>query len=308
MYLYIYHFCGKIEAENKILIKEEFALDKDDSKKNKLEENLNDDSANLQTGTDEKENIILPRKRNIVKNTQLSIVFGVFLAAFITAITWSLFFNQSVIGKWYYINNGEYTETFDSPTGTSDEPEIITQEYTQRVCYEFKENGECVVTLGTMSVVGQYNLYSADESKMLTAAVAYQYTPLLYGSYTYEIKGNALTGKKLIISASGSEEELVLEEGEGENPLEKFRDFKGDDRLTGTWRDDDIGIEYKFTSDGYFTRSSDDGLIIEHTYTIIDDGVIMAKYFGDDEQNYSYNYSFDADNNLIINDTVLKKI
>lgn len=280
---------------------------KDDSKKITADKKNLTDSITEETAAEE-EKPLLPRKRKIVKNVRLPIVFGIFLAALITALTWKLFFNQTITGTWYYINDGEYTETFDSPTESSDEPEEVTHSYTQRVCYEFNDNGECIVTLGTMSVVGQYDLYSTDDSRMFTAAVIYQYTPLLYGSYNYRIEGNSFTKKKLVISAAGSDEELTLQEGEGESPLKPYDDFKGDDRLKGTWRDDDVGVEYEFTADGYFTRRSDDGLIIEHTYSVIDDGVIMTKYFGDTEQNYSYTYSFDDDNNLSINGTALKKI
>ena len=280
---------------------------KDDSQKIRDEENLTNHITENEPESEE-EKPLLPRKRKIVKNVQLPIVFGIFLAVLITAVVWSLFFNQTITGTWYYINNGEYTETFDSPTESSDEPEEIVHEYTQRVCYEFNEGGECIVTLGTMSVMGQYDLYSTDDSHMLTAAVIYQSTPPLYGSYNYKVEGNAFTGKKLIISAAGSDEEITLQEGKGENPLTPYEDFKGDDRLVGTWRDDDVGVDYTFTADGYFTRSSDDGLSIEHAYTVIDDGAIMTKYFGDSEQNYSYTYSFDDNNNLSINGEALTKV
>lgn len=272
---------------------------KDDSTKITDEENLSES---------QEEKIILPRRRKIVKNVQLPIVFGIFLAALITIVTWQLFFNQTINGKWYYISNGEYTETYDSPTESSDEPEEATHKYTQRVVYEFNEGGECIVTLGTMSVVGQYDLYSTTDSRMFTAAVIYQYTPILYGSYNYRVEGNVFTGKKLVISAVDSDEEITLEEGEGESPLEPYEDFKGDNRLVGKWRDEELGIEYEFTSDGYFTRSNDDGLVIEHTYSIIEDGVIMTTYFGDSKQNYSYVYEFDDDNNLSINGSLLTKL
>lgn len=279
---------------------------KNNSKKATAEENLTDSITEEKTAEEKK--TLSPRKRKIVKNIQLPIVFGIFLAAFITAVVWNSFFNQTITGKWYFINSGEYTETLDTPTESSDEPSEIVQEYTQRVCYEFNDNGECIVTLGTMSVVGQYDVYATSDSRMFTAAVIYQYTPLLYGSYNYRVEGNSFTGKKLIISASGSDEEITLEEGEGESPLKPSDDFKDDDRLKGTWRNDDVGVEYTFTPDGYFTRSSDDGLIIEHTYTVIDEGVIMTTYFGDTQQNYSYVYEFDDNNNLSIGGTVLTKV
>lgn len=308
IHLYIWCFCGKIESNGNLIFyyKEDITLAKDNS--DNIKDSENNNSLESQENSVDKKTEVLPRKRKIVKNVRLPIILSVFLAAFITAVVWGLFFNQSIIGKWYYIQNGEYTETFDSPEESADEPESVTQKYTQRVCYEFTEDGECIVTLGTMSVSGDYNLYSTEGNNMFTASVAYQYTPLLYGSYNYNIKGNAFTKKTLVIYSSDSDDELVLEEGEGENPLEKYDDFKGDDKIVGTWRDDDQGVEYKFTNDGYFTRSGDDGFVIEHVYTVFEDGVLMTKYYGDAEQNYSYTYSFDADNNLILNGTTLKKI
>ncbi len=281
-------------------------MEKNDSQMNEdikdVEDNKESDAPEEQIKT------VLPRKRKITKNVRLPIMIIIVLAAFLTAVVWTLFFDQTLIGKWYYIEDGSYTESFDLPTESTDTPDSVTHNFTQRVCYEFTDDGQCIVTLGTMSVKGTYNLYSTDNSNMFTALVSYKDTSLLYGSYHFKITGNAFKEKKLILSTQKSNEELVLTEGEGENPLRKFDDFKGDDKIVGTWYDETNDITYEFTSDGYFTRSSGDGLSIEHTYTIFEDGVILTRYYSDSEQSFSYMYKFDADNNLVIDDNTLKKI
>lgn len=281
-------------------------MEKNDSQK---DEDIKEAYDNMESESpDEQVKTVLPRKRKIIKNVRMPIMILIVLAAFLTAVVWKLFFDQTLIGKWYYIDNGSYTESFDLPVESTDAPDEITHDYTQRVCYEFTDDGECIVTLGTMSVKGSYSLYSTDSSNMFTAFVSYQETSLLYGSYHFKITGNAFKEKQLILSTPQSDEELVLKEGEGESPLRKFDDFKGDDKLVGTWYDETNDITYEFTSDGYFTRSSGDGLSIEHTYTIFEDGVLLTRYYSDTEQSFSYMYTFDADHNLVINDETLKKI
>ena len=270
-----------------------------------------DDNNNQDLSPNEQAKIILPRKRKITKNVRFPIMLAIFLTAFLTGIVWKLFFNQSLIGSWYYIEDGEYTETFDLPKdidSTTDAPDKVVHNYSQRVCYEFTDRGECIITLGTMSVKGSYNLYSTDNSNMFTAVVSYQGTSLLYGSYHFKITGNTFSEKQLTLSTPKSDEEIVLKEGRGESPLKKFDNYKGDEKLVGTWYDKSSDTEYQFTSDGYFNRRSGDGLSIEHTYTIYDEDIILARYYSDTEQSFSYKYSFDDDNNLVLNGETLEKI
>lgn len=293
-------------------------LDEDKNIENALEQNcgaaesVNEDFEETEkndNAVEAKEAVLKPRKRKIVRNCQLLICVVVVAALFLILAGWKLFFNQSLVGTWHYNNFSEYTETYDDPTATPDGVTSETTEYSQRVCYEFTNDGRCIVTLGTMSVTGQYSLYAAEEGNMFSAVVYYNYMPLLYGSYKYEIKGNIFTGRKLVITDTSTGEKLELEQGEGENPLVPIENTNIDDRIVGTWKDDTYGATYNFGKDGYMTLDNGDGMVVEQVYTVDEeDGFILVKYVGATEQSYSYIYSFDDDGNLNLNDSVLKRV
>lgn len=277
---------------------------------NEVNEEVQDDDSrnNVQTESSKTEKPVLPRKRKIIKNYQLPVTIGIVLVALLTVVVWNLFFDQTITGSWHYIKDGSYTETYDEPTATPDGVASVTTDYSQRVCYEFTQDGECIVTIGTTSIAGQYALYTTEESRILSAYVFNNYTAVMYGNYTYEVKGNIFTGKKLIITDMYSGEAIELEEGEGESPLTPFEKAELDDRFTGKWRDDERGLTYEFTSDGYLTITTDDGMIVEHVYTIVEEGSMLVKYYGNSENSYSFVYSFDDDDNLTFNGYALEKI
>lgn len=256
--------------------------------------------------TAKEEKPILPRKRKIVKNVQLPITFGIVLAAFLTLFVWKAFFNTSIVGTWYYIHDGEYTETLNNPSETGDTAEH-TNSYSQRVVYEFNEDGSCTVTLGTMSIMGPYSTYQTEDGNVLSASVYYQYTPLLYGSYSYAVTGNIFTGRTLTIFDSEGEEDVRLKSGEGKNPLTRYEDEQLDERLTGRWKDSEYEEYFTFTDDGHMIIEVENQLKIDHVYTVFDEGVLMTKYYADTEQTYSYNYSFD-DGVLIFNGNKMEKV
>lgn len=228
---------------------------------------------------------VKPRKRKITKNIQLYVTICIAAAALVFLLGWRLFFNQSIIGTWNYTIDS--TETPDS-AATADEATAG-----QRVCYEFTEGGECRVTLGTMTAVGDYQLSSdKEEGNLVTISVFYNYSPILYGMYSYETTGNAFTGRTLLLNNVYYEEKLELESGEGEYPIAPFTDAKLDERLNGRWYDAENDIIYTFSSDGKMIRETGDGLTVEHYYTIMDEGTILARYASSNEENQTYLYEF----------------
>ena len=272
----------------------------------KAEEAAEDTEPELADSVTENEKPLLPRKRKIVKNNQLAISLCLVIVALAVLFVWKAFFNHSLTGKWYYVHDGEYSETLDDPVASNDPIEQVTN-FTQRVVYEFDDDGTCSVTLGTMSVTGGYSTYQTEDGTVLSASVYYQYMPLLYGSYKYDITGNIFTGRKLIIHGTDSSSDIVLEQGEGQNPLKRYEDEKLDERLTGKWKDPEFEQYYTFTNDGHMIIEIEGRLRIDHVYTVFDDGLLLTKYYADTEQTYSYSYSFD-DGDLSINGTKLMKI
>ena len=247
-----------------------------------------------------------PRKRMITKNNQLVISFFIVICALLTLFVWKAFFDNSLTGQWFYVHDGEYTESLDDPIESNDPIEMVNK-YSQRVIYEFMDDGTCSVTLGTMSVTGSYSTIQTEDGNMLSASVYYQSMPLLYGSYRYNLSGNIFTGRKLTIFGSDSIYDIVLEQGVGDDPLQRYEDEKLDERLTGKWKDSTYNQYYTFTDDGHMILEINDRLKIEHVYTILEDGVILTRYYADTEQTYTYNYSFE-DGELTINGSKMLKV
>ncbi len=285
---------------------EHSSKEKEETDDNENEENdLKTSDEELESELKSSEKTILPRKRKIVKNIRLPFVIFIFAAALLTVVIWKCFFNQSVIGSWYYIAEGEHIETYDAPE-SSDEPESVSTSYSQRVCYTFGEDGSCKVTLGTTTVEGSYSIYSIQGGNIIAPMVVYQYTPVFYGTFDYEVTGNIFTGRKLLIHDDYGET-LELEPGEGENPLSQMENFIAEEQLVGTWRDEEYGLTYTFTEDGFLTSKSDDGLTVEYAYTKFDDGYLIVKCYGNGEQADYYTYEF-TDNKTYINGSLVEKV
>ena len=255
---------------------------------------------------DAAEKPLMPRKRKIIKNNQLAVSFCIVLVIMASLFVWKSFFNQSLTGKWFYIHNGTTSETLDDPIASNDSIEQVN-DYSQRVVYEFTDDGVCSVTLGTLSVRGTYSTYQTEEGNVLSANVYYQSFPLFYGSYKYDLSGNIFTGRKLTIYGSESEYDIVLEPGEGANPLERYEEEKLDERLTGKWKDAEFDQYYTFTDDGHMIINIEDRLSIDSVYTVFDDGLLLTKYYADTEQTYSYNYTFENDE-LTLNGNKLVRV
>lgn len=288
----------KMDDSKKVFLK------KDDLKKtgktNEKPQDGTEQSASDNTANEEKP--VMPRKRKITRNIQMWVTAGVACFALLFLIVWKLFFNQSILGVWNYNIEGSYTETFDIAE-SDDMPSEIETQYSQRVCYEFTDQNECIVTLGTMSVPGSFEMASTEEyGNVVSIYVAYNGSPVVYGSFKYEITGNAFTGRKLkLTNVSYDDDVQTFERGEGEYPITPFEGANIDDKLTGSWYDETNALTYEFTSDGKMIRTSDGGLCVEHYYTIMQDNVILAKYAVDSEQSETYGYEFKDDRLYIDN-------
>ena len=251
---------------------------------------------------------IPPRKRKIIKNNQLTVVLCITIAAVLTAVIWSMFFNRDITGTWYYYHTGTYTETKDIPSKeTTDQPEIHT--YTQRVSYNFDDDNICTVTLGSMSVKGPYQIYDTGAEPILAVGVYYLDTPLFIGNYNYKVSGNVFTGKKLTLySSEGSASDLVLDKGEGEFSLKPFENAKLDEKIYGRWKNSEYDQYFTFKDDGHMILELENKIVIDHVYTIMGESTILTRYEADSEQNYSYYYNFDDEGSFYINGAKMIKV
>lgn len=253
---------------------------------------------------------VLPRKRKIVKNNQLLVSACITGAVLLILLVWKLFFDQGVLGQWHY--------EVELPLETSDTADMAAAENAETsdqatavrsIVYDFQKNGTCKVTYGTMSVIGTYQVASTEDmGNIISANVYYGYSPVFYGTYKYTVKGNIFTGKTLVLENAYYDDDVqTFEKGKAKELLTPYADKKLDERLTGKWYDSENDITFEFTNDGEMYRSSSDGMTVRHLYTIMQDNIIMTKYFNETEETYTYGYEFQGDD-LYIDGFVMKKL
>ena len=237
---------------------------------------------------------VKPRKRRITKNIQMYVTASITGAALLFIIMWGLFFNQSLIGTWTYEVLPE--ETADSAS-TADEAAA-----SGIVAYEFKKNGECISTYGSMSINGTYQIASTKENGNVVSIST------LYGTYAYKITGNAFTGRKLeMTNLYFDDDELVLKKGRIKDPLTPYENAKLDERLNGKWYDAENDITYEFNEKGEMFRTTSDGFVVRHYYTVMQTNQILAKFCAQFEDSRTYGYEFDGET-LYIDGFVVTKM
>ncbi|MBQ3418013.1 MAG: hypothetical protein IJH32_09320 [Ruminococcus sp.] len=161
--------------------------------------------------------------------------------------------------------------------------------------YEFKDDGSCVMTIGTIDNIGAYY-----KSQTETGDSIYinQYYGMFAGEYNYTITGSRLLGnQKMILETNGYEYELT-QVGSKENLLEKPVDFIPNEELLGEWEYliPEYGVSYTFTfnKDGTMLYNQADTVIYTATYTVDDENVHMT-FFTNEEQTVDLPYHFDGD-------------
>ena len=252
-----------------------------------------------------KEKPVLPRKRLITRNVQLLVSVVITAAVVLFTVTWKVFFDNTIFGQWHLDIPNDQSDTADVP-----QEEETSDEAVPSINYEFTKDGECIVQLGTMKVEGTYQLGSSEENgSLLSASVFSGNSPIFYGTYGYDVKGNPFTGRRieLIDLYDTDADPMTLEEGNVEVELTPFEDFKTDEKILGKWYDDIDKIVYEFTDDGYMIRTVTGGMEIKHAYSVMDDGYLILKYIMDTEQIMTSSYRVDG-SFLYIDDVKLTKI
>ncbi len=260
------------------------------------------DSDEEQTNTEnEKESKELkPRRRKIIKNNPFPILIAMVLILAVCLVVWKFFIDSTIVGTWYFLDEYEAVETYDSAYVDDETGEVVetvdsaTVTYTPRVVFEFREDNVCVETQGTTSIYYYYTLTEDDDGNDLVAIYTFDSDgEMSYSGFYYEIHGNKLTGRTLVFSTDSFEQEL--QEGEGESPLEYFDDFTGDDELYGDWVNEEYGITYTFDESGFMTYYYEGYLYIEFAYTVSGDNVLAVRYYSEDEVTDAYVYYVDGD-------------
>ena len=244
------------------------------------------------------------KKQPILQKTIL-VSIAILLAFLASFLVVKCFFNTSIVGTWLLDSEG---------TATSDEATLGEKEK-YNVYYTFNSDGEVITTSGTAKSYATYTLQQNEEG---TSTV----TAGLFGGLTvdYRIEGNAITGRKLIISYNGEDVFTFKSAHLTETKIEPPKDFKVDEKLLGKWYDGSGVSEehyynvYEFMSDGtclidsaqydYYTGTITP-IKINATYVIADDQITVT-YKMVDENNQlqdvvdAYPFAYDEENDVFV--------
>ena len=235
-----------------------------------------------------------PAPKKNKKLLQLPIIIGIVIvaAAAITLFVIKAFFDTSIVGTWIE------TVPLTSDTSSSDEAANFD------VYYTFNNDGTLDYTVGTMSWNGTYTV-STDKSGNQTLERVLNGSQM---SCNYAVSGNMFTGKTLELYTSTSDEKAELKSGNVVKPeLKVDKDFKANDKVTGTWTYDNgyAKMTYKFNDDGTVEINQSDSVKAEGTY-LIKNNTIIIKYYYTDEVEMDVAYSVES-NGLKLNDILYTK-
>lgn len=238
-------------------------------------------------------------------------------AACIFAVTliffagWKCFFDTSILGAWKTTYNITSTDSETKKETTR------TEEYT----FTFNNDSTLTFHYGGMTLNGRYSLSDGNNGKN-QINISITETQQKYAFY-YDVSGNVFTGRTLSLTDKdglliNDENKTKIDcdfitennqkyyicrfgQGEGEDKLPKYDDFKADDKLTGSWlyKSDDYKQSYYFDKDGTFEILSYD-MNIKGAY-MVENGKIKMHYYainyvaGNHDVEFELNYSIKDD-------------
>lgn len=169
--------------------------------------------------------------------------------------------------------------------------------------FTFKDDGTAYMTIGSMTVDGQWAYDTEAETPTIEVSVYYFFN----GTFTAEVKGNALVGKTLTLgNESGPLYEFVSSSVPEMLP-EADDKAKMDDTVTGVWYNEDSGNFYTFNADGTcLVEQPGAYLTIEGRYSIEEDKIVLT-YIASEEVETDLTYSKNDDGTITIDTLIYKK-
>ncbi len=215
--------------------------------------------------------------------------FCIMLVAVLFVSAYFLFFNRNVKGVW-----------------TTDQNDVHT-------VLNFKENGVVEMTIGTITIKGDYKILDDADSDndeqasnsndhRINISIVYSTTSFMYGDFTYDITGNFFTGRTLKLT-DDSNNSMTLESGKKETILKPDADRKYTKKLIGVWENENM--TYTFTEDGFMYLDLN-YISFECSYS--DNGEkIVAQYYTPEETSVNIDFAFQGDDTVVIDGLVFTR-
>ena len=236
--------------------------------------------------------IILSKKKKTLLQVPIIISLVLVLGLVAGLFVMKGFFNTSVVGTW--IINDQSTP--DEATKTTEEVDPNINYYT------FKDDGTALISLGTMRMVGTYEIIDGKDGSDDTINI--DIPNALQNSFTFKVNGNIFTGRTLVLESEYYNKGLEFKSAKLITPeIKPDPKFKPNDKLIGTWTYNDgyNKLSYEFNKDGTALFNQYDILYADATYTYTDEKIVLTYYIsavetGDMEIKYVA-----EDDKLIIN-------
>jgi len=233
-----------------------------------------------------------PDKKSLGLQKPILIACCILLAsiiAFGAFVGYTKLFGKGVEGTWVLAEQAEQDEAKAGGNGVT--------------YFTFKEDGTAYMTIGSMTVDGQWAYDTEAETKTIQVAVYYFFN----GTFTAEVEGNAFEGKTLKLSnESGTLYEFVSSTVPEMLP-EADEKAKTDASLTGVWCNEQSGNFYTFNEDGTCLIEQPSAfLTIEGRYSVNKDKIVLT-YIATEEVETELPYSKNDDGTITIDSLVYTK-
>lgn len=202
------------------------------------------------------------------------IVFGGFMIG-------SKLFGNSIIGTWVLSTEASLDEASKDHKGNG-----VTY-------YTFDSDGKAYLTLGSMTVAGEW-AYNADDETKVDVNISYFFN----GTFTADLSGNIFVGKNLTLGNEYGKYDFV---GTSIPKMyaEREENAKFDDKLLGEWKNEDAGIVYTFNADGTCVINQVDTLLIDGVYSVKKNNIEIS-YISNEVTETNIDYKIKDKNTVIL--------
>lgn len=214
----------------------------------------------------------------------LIIVFGVFI------LYSNLFGNNNFFGTWVHQQEASADEATKGHEGNG-----VTY-------FTFERNGKATMTMGNMVVTGEWT-YNANDNSQIDVNIYYFFG----GTFSIDVKGNIFTGRTMELKDTtyGSSYNFIST-SIPDMHADKKENAKIDEKLVGTWTNEEKSITYAFNSDGTYSLESGGVIRIDGVYYTKDNKVITT-YISNEKTETKCEYKINKDNTATIADLEYKK-
>ena len=211
------------------------------------------------------------------------------IIAFGTFVGYTKLFGNGVEGTWVLAEQAKDDEAKAGGNGVT--------------YFTFNEDGTASMTIGSMTVDGQWAYEKEAETKTIQVSVYYFFN----GTFTADVKGNAFEGRTLKLeNESGTVFDFVSSSIPEMLP-EADKKAKRDSSFNGVWYNEQSGNLYTFNEDGTcLVEQPSAYLTIEGRYSIEKENIVLT-YIATEEVETELPYSKNDDGTITIDSLVYKK-